>query len=250
MVLRYACERVVVAPTDLTCTCSVDNSPLDSDELGDLLDAASDALMKVTGIPVGRCTTIYRPCRKWCYAGCSCGCNIDGIRLPGLNPTVTAVWLDGVELPETEWTVISETSDDHYLVRTTPGKHWPYWQDPALAWTEVKTFAIVVEAGTYIDEPIIKAAVGEIACDILEHLNQERETQDGAVSANVYGLAIDYRRFSDPTDQETMTLAGLSWVRRFVVANGGANYAVVYSIDLENGWKLRTNLRDQLVAAP
>jgi hypothetical protein len=69
------------------------------------------------------------------------------------------------------------------------------------------------------------------------------------VSAVAYGVSVDYRRFSDPTDQETMALAGLSWIRRFVLAHGGAGYAAIDSNDLHNGWELRVNGRDEAIAA-
>jgi hypothetical protein len=252
--VRYACESVFLDPDDLTCDCKVDGTELTEAQLVNLLESSSDLLAQVTGLPVGRCMTIYRPCRSYCHGlGCSCGCNLDGILLPGLDPEVVEVRIDGALVPEAEWAMMRSPSGDRYLERffsTGYSRPWPSSQPVGLPHTATGTFSVTVEAGTDILDPVTQMAVNDIVCEILTKMDGDRETEDGAVSAVAYGVSLDYRRFGDPTDQETMALAGLSWIRRFVLAHGGANYSVIDSNDLHNGWELRVNTRDEAIPTP
>lgn len=243
MALLYACEQVIVDPADLTCECETDATELDEADLTALLESASDLLAQVTGLPVGRCQTIYRPSR--CMDTGVCGSS--GILLPGLNPEVVEVRIDGDLVSDAEWAMMRDVGGDWYLDRFGANGNsvaWPNYQRVGLAHSEPGTFSVTVEAGTYVTDPVTRLAVNDIVCEVLTKLEGARETDDGAVSVVAYGVSIDYRRFGDPTDQETMALAGLSWIRRFVLANGGANYAVVDSNDLHNGWRLQVNGRD------
>jgi hypothetical protein len=253
--LYTACERII-SEADLgdcnlnTFAGGLDHTDPPGDELseydtwvGDLLDASCDALANISGYPVGRCSKVYRPCRDRChFNGCACGCALDGIRLPGLNPQVTAVKVDGATLVAgTDYTVIRTHGGFQYLERVgTNGSYrsWPTWQQIRLADSEVDTFAVTIAAGTYAD-PIARLAAAEIANDILKVLASEREAApDGVIAAQAYGLFLDWRRFSSPTEAETMRLAGLSSVQRFIGSRGGPHPVAISSPGLEHGWTL------------
>jgi hypothetical protein len=238
--LREACERIIDTDDLALCECSYVDLGLTGPELNTLMDDAANALARLTHLPVGRCTTTYRPCRRGCssfYCGC---CGPSGIPLPGLNPTVTSVKIDGVTVATNEYTVI-RTANNWMLERFDPVNGypavWPHSQNIAAPDTMAGTFAITVTSGTYSDY-LLRNAIGEIACDILSHLNAERETDEGAIAATGYGVSLSYVRFGDPTDQETRNLAGLSWVRRFVASYGGGRSSALWSPELDEGWIL------------
>lgn len=240
MTLREACERTIAVGDLDRCECSYTALGLTGPELDALMDDAANTLAKITHLPVGRCSTVYRPCRRGCssfYCGC---CGPSGIPLPGINPAVTGIKIDGATVNPNEYTII-RTPNNWMLERFDPINGyptvWPHWQNIAAPDTMAGTFSITVASGTYPDS-VTQSAVAEIACDILSHLNTERETEEGAVAATGYGVSLSYIRFGDPTDQETRALAGLSWVRRFVAANGGGRSAALWSPELDEGWIL------------
>ena len=241
MTLREACETVIEVGDLGLCNCDWSSLGLTGPETQTIMDDAANALARITHLPVGRCTTTYRPCRKGCsnfWCGC---CGPEGIPLPGLNPTVTAVKIDGATVATSEYSVI-RTANSFLLQRYDASGNflaWPHTQNIAIADTQVATFAITVSAGTYPDF-ITRNAVGELACDALSHLVAERETDDGAVAATGYGVSLDYRTTVSQaqTATETLALAGLSWLRRFVAANGGARPAALWATELDYGWTL------------
>ena len=75
---HYACETVIaLEDLDKQTQCEIEALNVPSDQVLDLLDAASDALAEITLLPVGRCTKVYRPCRDSCrYFDCHCSCEI------------------------------------------------------------------------------------------------------------------------------------------------------------------------------
>lgn len=242
MTLRSACQRVISDADLANCDCSRDKiSPaLTDSDINDILDAASDALANITGLPIGRCTTVYRPCRDYChYWDCACGCTATGIPLPGVDPVVTGVKIDGATINPNTYAVLRTNgtpSLERFLLTGAPDA-WPSAQNPRLPDTQVGTFSITVESGYYPDR-IMRLAAAEIGCDILHSLAQERQVEDSASSATVYGETVSYTRFGDPTDQSTMTLAGLGQVRRFIASVGALMPAAIISNDLMRGWTL------------
>lgn len=243
MTLRYACQRVIEKEDLANCECSFDKiSPaLTEAEIDDILDSACDALAQISSLPVGRCTTVYRPCLDRChYFGCGCGCSPNGIPLPGVAPTVTEVKIDGAIVSNTTYTVLRTTGGVRSLERFLPSGApdlWPSTQNVRLPDTHVGTFSVSVESGNHPDR-IMRLAAAEIGCDILRTISNERDTPEGIQSANVYSETVAYQRFGDPTDQQTMTLAGLGQVRRFVAAAGAVKYGAFTSNDLLRGWTL------------
>lgn len=244
MVLHYACAQVITDDDLSGCDCTLDKiSPALSDaEVTLILEAACDALANITGLPIGRCETVYRPCQDYChYFGCPCGCGPSGIPLPGILPVVKQVKISGVVVNPNTYTVIrghGQPSLERFTLAGLPDV-WPTQQNVAVPDTFPDTFAVTVESGFYPDT-IMREAAAEIACDILSTLAHLRETADGVQTASVYGVTQSYTRFGSPTDQQTMTLAGLGQVRRFVAAAGAISYSAFVSNDLKRSWKLYT----------
>jgi hypothetical protein len=241
--LRVACERVIEMVDLRNCDCELDKiSPeLTEEELDGILDSACDALANIASVPIGRCVTVYRPCRDYChYWDCACGCAPSGIPLPGILPSVTQVKVNGVVVDPNTYAVIKgpggRRSLERFMLTGAPDS-WPSSQNVNLPDTMDGTFSISVQSGFAADQ-IMKNAAAEIACDILKTVAQERVPVDGVQSANVYGESVSYARFGDPTDQETMNLAGLGNVRRFMSSVGAVRYGAFTSNDLMRGWNL------------
>lgn len=239
MTLLAACESIITVDDLHSCDCKLESivPPLTDEQIEDLLDAACNALANITHLPVGRCSTVWRPCLERChYWGCPCGCSPSGIPLPGIEPVVTKVEIDGVVLaPAAYSTVVSPFGRS---LERIDGQTWPVGQYTAKPPTAVGTFAVTVESGLYPDD-IMRAAAAEIACDILTlFASEQRQPIDGATSATGYGSTISFQRFGDPTDQQTMNLAGLGWVRRFVASVGAINQTAIISNDMLRGWSM------------
>jgi hypothetical protein len=237
-----ACERVITrADLDAACNCQIDSLNLTTTEIDDILDSACDTLANIAQLPVGRCAKTYRPCRDYCrYFNCDC-CGPQGIPLPGINPTVTAVKIDGALVSAGSYMTLRSPGGMLMLERFEPDGTpalWPHWQRVTLPDSQPDTFSISLTAGIAATDKVMVAAAAEIACDIVSHYAHERETTDGLVAASGFGISMDFRRFGDPTDQETQNLAGLNWLRRFVVAHGGGRPGAIWCPELDNGWTL------------
>lgn len=243
---QYACERVITA-ADLSaeCRCKLEALNLTADQTLDLFDSACDTLAKLSRLPVGRCSKVYRPCRDACrYFDCHCACGPNGIPLPGIMPRVTAAKINGTTVDPATYATIrtrgGEVTVERFLADGTPDI-WPHWQRVYLPDTAADTFSITVEVGLEPDE-VMKAAAAEIACDMISRLTNDRITVPGATGATSYGTTVSNIRFGDPTDQEAQNLVGLHWFRRFVSANGGGRPSALYSPDLDSGWQLYERL--------
>lgn len=242
MALLYACERAVTE-AQLNCPCSVPETLPSGITINDILDAASDALAVMSGSQIGRCTTAYRPCRAdTCRWSCG-GCGLYGIHLPGLKPTVTAVKIDGATVPTTDYTTIV-TPIGHVVLerREADGSvaYWPTRQNLRAPSSAEGTFEITVTTGNEITITE-RLAAGELACDFLAALtDQEHLLPDGVVAATMHGVTVDFRRFSDPTDQSTMEMAGLVWLQRFLnsVGTGSPPLTRIMATEIDDGWSL------------
>lgn len=239
MTTQFACSSVIT-PAELACDCDL---PASEATKTAIVEAAADMLAMLSDAPVGRCVTAYRPCRdEWCdWEVCRC-CGLKGIHLPGMRPEVTEVKIDGTIVSASEYKVIITPARQYVLIRYNPTTgaqvSWPRCQKVWLPVTAEGTFQITVEAGPEVTE-IMKLAVAEIACDIAKALNgQDHELPDGVVSATMNGLTIDWRRFSDPTDQNTMTFAGLPWTQRYLTTMPAKKMVQVLAPELDDGWSL------------
>ena len=238
MTLQFACEQVLTED-EVTCECVI---PADNDLVEAVLDAAADLLVLISNAPVGRCETIYRPCRDaYCgFTACRC-CRLFGIHLPGFEPTVDEVLIDGVEVDPSTYTVLITPNGQYVLERfDSDGRSvsWPYCQNLLLPSSAANTFEITVSTGLPIG-PLTKLAVNEIACDMFAGLTGgDTSLPDGAVSASLNGLFVDWRRFGNPTDQATMTLAGLQWVQRYMATVSEGAHTQILAPELDDGWQL------------
>src|SRR5215207_2443843 len=148
MTLLVACEPFTTEEeVETFCGCKTDqlNDQLGPDALTEIIDAASDIVANATGRQVtGRCTLTVRPCGDGvcgCWGACSC-CNIDGVRLFGVDIEVVQVKVDGVvQAPE-----LYRLINGRDLVLVSGGS-WPGIQNVAKDDSEVGTFAITFSHG-------------------------------------------------------------------------------------------------------
>lgn len=251
MAVTLACERLVDL-VDLGCECDL---PDDMDVVEGVLDGSSDFLAALAdSVSLGRCTSAYRPCRDaWCSVRwCSC-CGVPGIHLPGVDPSVESVWIDGVELTvNVDYRVMVSPLGQYTLVRLN-GKRpvaWPSCKDRYSDRTEVGTFEIEIASG-YARGQLMTMAAAEIACDTFAMLaGGDHILPVGIVSAIAYGTSMNWRRFSDPTEQKTMDLAGLTMVNRFLQSLPQVTGAEVMSPELDDGWELWQRAEDLEPVAP
>ncbi len=242
MALTYACE-VLAEVADLSCECDL---PDDADVLTQVLEGASDFLSQLAGYPLGRCTNAWRPCRDdWCAfeSVCAC-CGLPGIHLPGINPVVGEVWIDGVELDASEYQVMIAPYGKRVLVRlsstTTNGLgRWPSCRSTWKPRTADGTFEIVVESGVAISQ-LMRFAAAEIACDAFKFIvGAETLLPAGVVSAVAYGVAMNTRLPFDPTrTNKSLDLTGFTWVPKFLNSLPTTNGTEVISPELDDGWSL------------
>jgi hypothetical protein len=243
--LQYACE-LLVDVADLVCDCDL---PDDEDVIDRVLDGASDFLSYLAGMPLGRCTAVYRPChdRRWGHClPCGC-CGLIGIHLPGAAPSVTEVKIDGAIIPTSQYVTMVEPMAHRYVLERVDSNGdsiwWPRSQKITRAPTATDTFQITVESGLEVDA-MMSTAAGEIACDTFKWiLNQDSLLPAGVASVIAGGVVASYFRFSDPTDQTTLNLAGLTMVQRFLqTVPGKPSGAEIISPELDDGWTLYQRL--------
>ena len=241
MATQYACETLIsIDDVENACECDL---PDDLDVINNVLDGASDFLSLLAGVPLGRCTAAYRPCRReWCDSSYRCGCcALKGIHLPGIDPTVTAVKIDGATVATTEYKVVITSTGVHVLERFDSEYHsvwWPTRQKILAPSTAADTFEVTVESGVEVNMSM-KLAVTEVACDVFKAIaGLDHVLPQGTVSAMMQGVRIDFRRFSDPTEQATMDLAGLGWTNRYLATMPTDIGTQILSPELDSGWEL------------
>lgn len=233
MALQVACEQFI-AVDDIECDCG-DTQP---EALAEMIDQASDILAILTGGKVaGRCTDVVRPCNVGSRCGCSalslCGCSpIDGITLSGYNPVVDGITIDGSAF--TEFTIV----DGNRLVRTD-GQPWPGTQDLSVASTEAGTFEVTYSHGLEIPY-LAKQAASEIVCSFLQNDPQSsRKPHPNTRGMNISGVSITLDQMAQEIKRRSFMLPYV--VRLLTVyAPSGPSPALVYSPELEDGWRLHT----------
>lgn len=231
MALQVACEAFI-DEDDLTCNCE----PLDSAIIDDYIDEASDILTVLTGGKVqGSCTDTVRPRNGTRVCGCtlvaSCSCNpIDGITLRGPDPTVTGILIDGAAF--TDFLILDGTT----LIRTD-AQSWPGCQDLRLASTEERTFEIIYTYGLPISK-LARDACAEIVCSFVGNDPQSnRKGHPGVRGMTIAGVQISLEQQVMEIEKRAFLMPSV--IRLLTVyAPDGPNPAVVYSPELEDGWKL------------
>lgn len=227
-----ACEPFV-AVDEVTCECEgVEEAVIES-----VIDTASDIIAILTeGQVSGRCTDVVRPrrvsggssCGCWSPHGCGCS-DLTGITLRGPNPTITGIRIDGAAF--TAYKVI----DGQLLVRSD-GRRWPECQDITRPATEVDTFEITYVYGVEINQ-LIKDATLEIVCSLLKTQPQKaRTTHPGTRGMSVAGVQITLEQQSMEIQRRAFMMPSV--IRLMTVYSPGGPQSVVYSPEIEDGWRL------------
>lgn len=234
MALQVACEAFIT-PDDISCDCG------DTSEAAilEMIEQASDIIAIITGGKVsGRCESIVRPCGG---GGCTCGsallsgCGcvpLDGITLAGPNPVITQILIDGE--PFMDYALVDGT----LLVRTD-GKAWPGYQDITLTSDQPGTFEIEYVHGPEIMQ-LARDAASEIVCSFIKSGPQDsRKAHPNTRGMNIAGVSITLEQMAGEIKRRAPLLP---YVIRLltVYAPGGPTPVVVYSPELENGWRLHT----------
>ena len=234
MALQVACEAFIT-PDDISCDCG-DTS---EEAMLEMIDQASDIIAIITGGKVsGRCSTIVRPCGG---GSCSCGspslssCQcllLGGITLSGPNPVIDEILIDG-DLFE-DYALVDGT----LLVRTD-GKGWPGCQDLTLDSSQSGTFEITYTYGMEISQ-LARDAASEIVCSFIKSGPQDaRKAHPNTRGMSIAGVTITLEQMAGEIKRRAPLLP---YVIRLltVYAPGGPSPVVVYSPELENGWRLHT----------
>ena len=232
MALQVACEQFITVD-EIECDCG-DTQPT---EMGELIDQASDVLAVLTGGKVqGRCQEVVRPCngsRCGCYQLWSCGCSpLDGITLAGPNPVIDEIKIDGLAF--TEYALV----DGNRLVRTD-GSNWPGSQDITTSSTEDGTFEITYTHGMVVP-PLAKQAAAEIVCSFLSSTAQStRKPHPNTRGMSIAGVTITLDQMTEEIKRRSFMLPHV--IRLLTVyAPNGPTPSLVYSPELEDGWRLHT----------
>jgi hypothetical protein len=232
MTLLVACEALL-EPDEIECDCG-DTS--DEEKLA-LIEAASDIIAIITGGKVaGRCNDVVRPCNGSFSCGCSalrCGCSPAGIVLRGPDPQINEILIDG--LPFLDYAIV----DGSLLVRTD-GLAWPAHQDITTPSTETGTFEIDYVYGLPTSL-LAKRAGSEIICSLLN--NNPQDTR-GKVHPNtrvmsIAGVTISLDQMAQEIKRRAFMMPNV--IRLLTVyAPDGPTPTLVYSPELEDGWRLHT----------
>lgn len=228
MALQVACEAFIVE-AEVTCNCE----PLDAATIEGYIDQASDILAILTGGQVsGRCQSTVRPRGiSVCGRGVSCTCSyLTGVTLMGPNPTIDSLTVDGAAF--TDYKLV----DGRLLIRTDD-QAWPSCQNLADAATEDGTFEITYTHGDVIPQ-LAKDACAEIVCSFVTSNPQDnRKSHPGVRGMSIAGVSISL-------EQQAMEIKNKAFMMPTVIrlltvyAPDGPQPAVVYSPELEDGWKL------------
>jgi hypothetical protein len=234
MAVFTACHPFVDR-TDISCDCDA----FSDEEIEELIDQASDLVAVLTGGKIaGQCTQTVRPvgdhaCSPFAERPIRSH-NSKQILLPGPNPTVTQIKIDGTVLASSEYVMV----DDVYLTRVHGV--WPSNKNPLLPDTDDNTFSVTFTVGFL--PALAKMAVKELVCDWVKsdvRLGFNRALPHGARSANIAGVNIQLEQTVEEIRRRSILLPSL--VRLLTVyAPDAGQPAVAYSPELENGWILHT----------
>lgn len=232
MALSYACEAFIEYD-EIDCDCDFDG------DVDEIVEEASDLLVQLSGGEFfGRCTTTVRPVALCdCLSVCAHTCSADGtdwIPLPGYEPEVSEVKIDGVVVSSGDYALL----DGRYLIRTSAtDSRPPSWPRRNPLWkpdTAEGTFSITYAYGRPVGQTV-KNATAELACDLIKGSKGKSAFNQFSTSANLDGLTI-----TREVDPEQMEEAGFTWVARFLRIYGPSSKTAVWSPELAYGWQLHT----------
>jgi hypothetical protein len=221
-------------PWPLDTSCCAGWADLPEQVRGYATGAAERLLWALSGRRLGLCEVVVRPCRRrctdqviagslwwrlaggwWlascgCPAGTRCGCDAARLALPGPVHQVSAVRVDGTELPETAYRVDA----GRWLVRQD-GHPWPHCQDLNTPADSVGTFEVRYQRGRPV-RPDAAAAAGVYACEVAKACTGDRDCRLPQRVASIARQGIDVE-FLDPTVLANKGLTGIpevdSWLR-------------------------------------
>lgn len=241
MAPRYACEQLC-APADVETVGSCRIEGIDEDDINSAIDSASDALIEMTQRTLGRCTEVLRPCRNAC-APRPCGCCVTrGIQINGVQPTITKILIDGVEVTD-GFAILTRPSGLRFLERFNPDGTpltWPGCQNLLLPSTDEGTFEVTYTHGEGSDM-LTRWAAAEIAADLLApfFIAAEQRLDDSVDRVSAYGMDMSMsQNVSGEEGRDLDRLAGLGHVKRFLAVypplTAGSD---IWAPELDDGWK-------------
>lgn len=232
MGLEVACEPFIER-ADVTCDCDA----FDNDEIDELIEQASDLIAILSGGKItGECLRTVRP-----VADTACSpfaewpkpaANRKQILLPGPNPTVTEIKIDGVVLSQNEYVIV----DGVYLTRVDGV--WPGNKNPFLPDTDDDTFSITYQVGHL--PKLAKMATAELVCDWIKsdtRIGFNRALPQGARSASIAGVNIVLEQTLEEIRRRSILLPSMVRLLTAYAPDAGQS-AVVYSPELTDGWIL------------
>jgi len=239
MTLHYACEQMTSEDmiVGAGCSCDLDKVEdlLGQSTIDDIIDSASDAVAVATSMRVtGRCTDTVRPCSDGvcgCPGRCAC-CDIDGVKLPGPNITVTQVKVDGAVVDPALYNLV----DGDVLVRwgADSGKTWPGWQVLTKPDTEADTFSITFTHGHL--PWVARMAATEIACDLLTGV-----TPGGQMKLPKQTVAAIMDNVTLQLDPSLLQgLAAFPWMERLFATYPAGPQPIIYSPEIRGRYTLHT----------
>lgn len=225
---------------DPTFSCGL-NAEDDAPLVEELIDVASDILAAATGGRVrGRTVMTFRP--KGCPPSHALNelvgafaPSINGrspLPLPGPDPEVLEVVVDGVILAPSEYVIVDGT----FLLRV--GAAWPWSNDLELADTEDGTWSVTVRFGEPTGGLARRAVMSLVQEMAAPYIGKQSRLPNGVTSANVQGVSVTVDSAADALrDGVEDTTVHL---QRFLglYAADGRNIGGVWSPELAYGWTL------------
>jgi hypothetical protein len=243
MTLQFACQPFVTVEDvfDDRCACALDEGE-HLDLVEDVIDMASDILTIMSGGRIaGICDSTYRPVK---VGGGACAPAAGGmsdheyalfgqtdmIPIPGIQPQVIEVEIDGVVLNPSEYGLMN----GRYLFRREGS--WPASNDLLALDSADGVFSITIRSGLPPDFITRQAAI-ELTCEIVSDVvGAATRLPRGARSANLQGVAVALSEQAEADEEET---DGLARIRRFYAWHC-QDAATVWSPETNRGWELVT----------
>lgn len=225
MTLRAACEPFATFDDWKAWPCDCSDTP--EAVVAEFLDLASDTLAYETNYTfTGRCEEIIAPCRSDCPWPplCMCGCGRSGgIEIPGHDPTISAVAIDGVPLDPGDYEFVKGYPHNK-LYRI--GDVWPATANRGSG----PTLAVTVEYGHHLNDWSQKACL-ELTCWLVKRDNLKRRNalDPRATRATVDGVAMELA----PEEK-----AGMPEMQKFLRLYPPGGQIVVWSPEHAPAWTI------------
>lgn len=229
MARQAACEPLCLVEdlSDL-CHCSQNLDALEQEFIAEVIDAASDFVQNLRPhYPMGRCVTTLRPCSDRCCGCDPCGCcELRGVRIEGINPTIVEVLIDGEVVPDNTYTIVTDPAGRKFLERFnldgTP-RSFPGCQNLSTADDQPGSFVVRVETG-FAPDVMMRLATAEIACDMLAPFMDAvgRVLPPDTQTVAGQGFVLSSRRPGEEQDYTDSQIANYVWLQRLLAAIDGS----------------------------